>query len=46
MRVGGGRGEGLEGKVELQKAGGEERRKKGVSDQEWPLTPLLLVLAG
>ena len=48
-RVGGGMGsrrEGREGKAELQKAGGEERRKKGVSDQEWPLTPLFLILAG
>ena len=36
---------GEKGKAELQKVGGEERRKKVVSDQEWPLTPLFLILA-
>ena len=30
MRVGGGRGKGREGKVELPKAEGEERRKRAV----------------
>ena len=56
-RVGGGRGgrgEGREETTELPKAGGEERRKKRVerngirllSDQEWPLSPLFLILAG
>ena len=34
MRSRGSRGEGREGKVELPKAGGEEKRKKGVGRRE------------
>ena len=49
MKVGEGRGsigKGREGKVELSKAGGQGRRKKGLRGLDGPLTSLSFILTG